>query len=62
MKGFNIFGDNFQELINNIEKKSKAVGKIEIWSALLVYGANEETSQVRMKVIETLKARNVCKI
>lgn len=64
MHGMNIFGDNFTELIDNIELKSKHVGKIEIWSALFIYGAGtkQETSQVKMKVIETLKARKLCKI
>ena len=64
MHGINVFGDNFTELIDNIELKSKHVGKIEIWSALYVYGsgAKQESSQVKMKVIETLKARKVCSI
>lgn len=62
MKGINIFGDNFQDLIENIEKKSDEVGKVEIWSALLIYGAQEETAQVKIKVIETLRARNICTI
>jgi hypothetical protein len=64
MHGMNIFGDNFTELIENIELKSKHVGKIEIWSTLFIYGAGtkQETSQVKMKVIETLKARKLCKI
>ena len=64
MHGLNIFGDNFIELIDNIELKSKHVGKIEIWSALFIYGAGikQETSQVKIKVIETLKARKLCKI
>ena len=62
--GLNIFGDNFIELIDNIELKSKHVGKIEIWSALFIYGAGvkQETSQVKIKVIETLKARKLCSI
>ena len=64
MHGMNIFGDNFTELIDNIELKSKHVGKIEIWSALFIYGAGvkQETSQVKIKVIETLKARKLCSI
>ena len=64
MHGLNIFGDNFIELIDNIELKSKHVGKIEIWSALFIYGAGakQETSQVKIKVIETLKARKLCLI
>jgi len=64
MQGLNIFGDNFTELIDNIELKSKHVGKIEIWSALFIYGAGikQETSQVKIKVIETLKARKLCSI
>lgn len=64
MHGINVFGDNFTELIDNIELKSKHVGKIEIWSALYVYesGTKQESSQVKMKVIETLKARKVCSI
>ena len=55
MHGVNIFGDNFVELIEAIEKKEKEVEKVEIWSALFIYG--KETSQIKMKVIETLKAR-----
>ena len=55
MHGVNIFGDNFIELIEKIEAKEKEVGGIEIWSALFIYG--EETSQIKMKVYETLKAR-----
>jgi len=55
MHGVNIFGDNFVELIEAIEKKEKEVAKVEIWSALFIYG--KETSQIKMKVIETLKAR-----
>jgi len=55
MHGVNIFGDNFVELIEAIEKKEKEVEEIEIWSALFIYG--KETSQIKMKVIETLKAR-----
>ena len=55
MHGVNIFGDNFVELIEAIEKKEKEVEKIEIWSALFIYAG--ETSQIKMKVIETLKAR-----
>ena len=64
MHGLNIFGDNFLELIDNIELKSKQVGKIEVWSALYVYGSGtkQETSQVKMKVIETLKSRKLCSI
>ena len=64
MHGLNIFGDKFNQLIDNIELKSKHVGKIEIWSALYVYGfgTSQETSQVKMKVIETLKARKLCHI
>ena len=64
LHGLNIFGDNFIELIDNIELKSKHVGKIEIWSALFIYGAGvkQETSQVKIKVIETLKARKLCLI
>ena len=62
MKGINIFGDNFQDLIENIEKKSDEVGKVEIWSALLIYGAQEEPAHVKIKVIETLRARNICTI
>ena len=64
LHGLNIFGDNFIELIDNIELKSKHVGKIEIWSALFIYGAGvkQETSQVKIKVIETLKARKLCSI
>ena len=55
MHGVNVFGDNFVELIEKIEEKEKEVGEIEIWSALFIYGG--ETSRVKMKVIETLKAR-----
>tara|TARA_R110000851_G_scaffold199673_1_gene350768 strand:+ start:360 stop:614 length:255 start_codon:yes stop_codon:yes gene_type:complete len=64
MHGINVFADNFTELIDNIELKSKHVGKIQVWSALYVYGGgtSQETSQVKIKVIETLKARKVCKI
>jgi hypothetical protein len=57
MHGANLFGDNFVELIESIEKKGKEVGEIEIWSALFIYGG--ETSQIRMKVIETLDARKI---
>ena len=46
---------NFIDLIEKIEEKQKEVGEIEIWSALFIYGG--ETSQIKMKVYETLKAR-----
>ena len=55
MHGVNVFGDNFIDLIEKIEEKQKEVGEIEIWSALFIYGG--ETSQIKMKVYETLKAR-----
>ena len=56
MHGVNIFGNNFVELIEAIEEKENQVGdSLEIWSALFIYGG--ETSHIKMKVIETLKAR-----
>jgi hypothetical protein len=56
MHGVNIFGNNFIELIEAIEEKEKQVGdSFEIWSALFIYGG--ETSQIKIKVIETLRAR-----
>ena len=56
MKCKQIYADNFLQLIERIEDLEKQIGGIEIWSALFVYG--DEHSQVKMKVIETLKARN----
>ena len=55
MKDKQIHGDNFLQLIEKIEELEAEIGDIEIWSALFIYG--EEASQIKMKVIETLRLR-----
>ena len=44
-----------RKLIEEIEKVQNTHIKVEVWSALFIYG--NETSQIKMKVIETLKSR-----
>ena len=55
MGGIEIKAFNFMELIEEIEKVQNTHIKVEVWSALFIYG--NETSQIKMKVIETLKSR-----
>ena len=55
MKDRQVYGSNFLEFIEKIEEIEKQQGKIEIWSALYIYG--KEVSQIKLKVIETLNIR-----
>ena len=55
MKGKEIKAFNFLELIEEIEGFVKTHNSAEVWSALFIYG--KEKSQIKMKVIETLKRR-----
>ena len=55
MTGKEIKAVNFTELIEEIEKMRNKYKSVEVWSALFIYG--NETSQIKMKVIETLKSR-----
>ena len=55
MKDKQIYADNFLQLIERREELELQIGKIEIWSALFIYG--KEASQIKMKVIETLRLR-----
>ena len=55
MTGKEVLAVNFTELIKEIEKIKNEHIKVEVWSALFVYG--RETSQIKMKLIENLKSR-----
>jgi len=55
MKGKEIKAFNFLDLIEEIEDFVKNHNSAEVWSALFIYG--KEESQIKMKVIETLKRR-----
>ena len=55
MKGKEIKAFNYLELIEEIEKFKENHKSTEVWSSLFIY--RNETSQIKMKVIETLKSR-----